>query len=135
MDARCVAELYAGEICRAELAERQACIPGRGNSQEVFVSLSATQQAVEEQKLQSLLTLLMPRPSCARELKLFLCTAVFNGLCDTEGKAHQPTREECETLISTVCSVEYQRALQVFGPSALPNCSSFPVSSPICGQQ
>ena len=130
--AGCVAELYTGEICRAELAVRQACVPGRESSQEVFVSLSATQQAIEEQKLQSLLTLLNPRPSCARELNLFLCTVVFGGLCDTEGRAHQPTREECETLISTVCAVEYRTTLQVFG---LLNCSSFPASSHICGQQ
>ena len=120
--------VYTQPTCQEFLLPLQGCLPDRMSSRDVYISAS-NQEAVEAQasELLSGLDLLGPSPECRAAVQPFLCLYLF-GLCDSRGRAYQPTFEEC-TLISTdVCESEWATAnsfLALRG-SSLPECTSFP---------
>ena len=128
--AECIAEEYTGEVCQSVLAARQSCIPSRGNSTEVFVSLVQQQQ---ELQLLILLEFTTPSPECEAELLPFLCVEAFSGFCDSEGAVHRTTRQECERVTTRTCAAEFRQLLEarVFELS----CDAFPDSSTICNSK
>ena len=120
--------VYTQPTCQEFLLPLQSCLPDRMSSRDVYIS-ATYQEAVEAQanELLSGLDLLGPSPECRAAVQPFLCLYLF-GLCDSRGRAYQPTFEECVLISTDVCESVWALAnsfLALRG-SSLPECTSFP---------
>ena len=120
--------VYTQLTCREDLLSLQGCLLDRLGSRDVYIS-ATNPEAVEAQanELLSGLDLLDPSQECRAAVQPFLCLNLF-GLCDSHGRAYQPTFEECVFISTDVCESEWVLAnnLLALRGSSLPECSSFP---------
>jgi len=97
---------YRGETCKKGLLIQQACLTGRGDSQEVHIPQDINQEEMELQAHQLLtvgLSLLQTSAECEAAVQPFLCLYLF-GLCDSgSGQVYQPSFTECVTLMTKTC--------------------------------
>ena len=119
---------YTQPTCQEFLLPLQGCLPDRLSTGDVYIS-ATDQEAVEAQAIELLsgLDQLSPSPKCRAAVQPFLCLYLF-GLCDSRGRAYQPTFEECILISTDVCESEWALAnsfLALRG-SSLPECTSFP---------
>jgi len=64
---------------------------------------------------------------CMQVAKPFLCLYMF-GLCRS-GEELLPSPDQCETVRSSACAVEWQRTVAILGINQLPQCESLPSTS------
>jgi len=122
----CSAEVYLGNTCREELLSCSAHMDGDG---QINIPSNGNQEKTEEQVTQlSLgLRLLNPSSECMQVAKPFLCLYMFR-LCRS-GEELLPSPDQCETVRSSACAVEWQRAVAILGMNQLPQCESLPGTS------
>ena len=122
----CSAEVYLGNTCREELLSCSAHMDGDG---QINIPSNGNQEKTEEQVTQlSLgLRLLNPSSECMQVAKPFLCLYMFR-LCRS-GEELLPSPDHCETVRSSACAVEWQRAVAILGMNQLPQCESLPGTS------
>ena len=128
----CTAEAYLGNMCRDELLFYQECVAHTDGS-EVNILSNENQEETEEQVRQLLLglELLGPSPECMQGAKSLLCLYLF-GLCSSSGEIILPAHEQCETVRSDICVMEWQRATAFLGMNQLPQCESLSETSTDC---
>ena len=121
---------YRGKTCKNVLQIQQACLTGRGDSQEVYIPQDINQEKMELQAHQLLtvgLSFLQTSAECEAAVQPFLCLYLF-GLCDSgSGQVYQPSFTECVTLMTMTCAREWQVAINTqLGQTLLPSCESLP---------
>lgn len=129
-NSQCFPEVYGGSVCRSALQSLQNCIPNLCNSTEIYISPDRMQNEVEAELASLLggLQLLSPSPTCLAAVVPFLCFYYF-GLCDS-GELYQPSFEDCATIASETCRVEFQAAINLgLGRDRLPQCELLSDSS------
>jgi len=72
---------YRGETCREQLLIQQACLTGRGDSQEVHIPQDINQEEMELEAYQLLtvgLSFLQTSAECEAAVRSFLCLYLFS---------------------------------------------------------
>ena len=117
----CSAEVYLGSTCREELLSCSPHMDGKIN-----IPSNGNQEETEERVMQLSLgfQLLNPSLECMQVAKPFLCLYLF-GLC-SRGEELLPSPDQCETVRSSACAVEWQRAAVIVGMNQLPQCELLP---------
>ena len=122
---------YIETVCQEELESLKRCLLGESDRE------SAHPLIITENNLEAAKTILsyidnarsgLVSPTCAAEVKPFLCLHLF-GLCSaTGGVSYQPTACHCRNLRDNICANEWrlvemiQHILSNF--PALPNCDT-----------
>ena len=122
----CSAEVYLGSTCREELL---SCSPHMDGNNQIDIPSNGNQEETEERVMQLSLgfQLLNPSLECMQVAKPFLCLYLF-GLC-SRGEELLPSPDQCETVRSSACAVEWQRAEAIVGMNQLPQCELLPSTS------
>ena len=145
---QCGPEFYTGSVCRQQLLAWQEC--SVGSAEDVYLEMTFMEKYQEEserdatQFLQFLCELIQITCSlsitsnqiaythtgsfgsdhCQKAAGLLICQNHFP-LCDCKsGQTYLASREECETISTVECEVEWTSARQYGIP--LPNCSELP---------
>ena len=130
-NSQCTPEVYRGDICRRELQSRQSCLSGLCGSTDIFIPSTGRQNEQEEELTRLLggLQLLRPSLECQAAILPFLCFFTF-GLCDSSSaELYQPSRGECESIMTDICAREFQAAVRLIGSESLPQCQQLPAES------
>ena len=122
---------YTKSACLQALNQIKACFPGVKNSSNVEIPMNVDQVANENTALLIIngLSLLGATEACRSSFIPFMCLQLFP-LCDGNGTAHKPSRDQCIEISTVVCKEEWQKALTF--PSVrerLPDCKSLSVEA------
>ena len=108
---------YTGTVCQEELRSLKALLVGNGST----YPLTATDSSLDTAR--QIMTYIdnWASPTCAAEVKPFLCLYLF-GLCDaTEEVSYQPSSCHCRNLRDNVCADDWRK---VKHSNLLPNCDT-----------
>ena len=125
---------YTKQACLQTLTQTKACLLGvEINSSNIMIAANIDQETNENtaQLVISGLPLLGATEMCTSSFIPFMCLYLFP-LCDGNGTAHKPSRDQCIEISTVVCKNEWQKALAFSSvQQKLPNCGSLSIGNDI----
>ena len=126
---------YTKSACLQALIQSKECLfEEQQNSSNIMIAANVDQEANENtaQLIISGLPLLGATEMCTSSFIPFMCLYLFP-LCDGNGTAHKPSRDQCIEISTVVCKDEWQKALTLpVIKNQLPDCETLPITTLSC---
>ncbi len=110
---------YTGTVCKDALQQYNDCLPGNTRNSTILLSQDGAKLENMVASRLELVELFAYSRECVEVARPLLCAFYFSAMCDSKGRAHRLSKQQCMEASQGVCKKEWNLA-----SGYVPDCNS-----------